>query len=78
MPSRLSQYSSAAPLSADARQRIVAELFDLSKFVTASVTVGPASGVLKELPQEEWRPRDVALTVLIDRWPHATSWSSWR
>ncbi|WIA34603.1 hypothetical protein OEZ86_012923 [Tetradesmus obliquus] len=61
------KYSSAAPLSADARQRIVGELFDLRKFVTASVTVGPASGVLKDLPQQEWRPREVALTVLVDR-----------
>eukprot|EP00882_Tetradesmus_deserticola_P013060 GHRQ01013852.1.p1 GENE.GHRQ01013852.1~~GHRQ01013852.1.p1 ORF type:complete len:310 (+),score=111.44 GHRQ01013852.1:555-1484(+) len=61
------KYSSAAPLSADARQRIVGELFDLRKFVTASVTVGPASGVLKDLPQAEWRPREVALTVLVDR-----------
>jgi hypothetical protein len=61
------QYSSAAPLSADARQRIVGELFDLRKFVTASVTVGPASGVLKDLPQEQWKPREVALTVLVDR-----------
>lgn len=43
------------------------ELFDLRKFVTASVTVGPASGVLKDLPQQEWRPREVALTVLVDR-----------
>jgi hypothetical protein len=62
------QYSSAAPLSADARQRIVGELFDLRKFVTASVTVGPASGVLKDLPQEQWKPREVALTVLVDRY----------
>lgn len=61
------KYSSAAPLSADARQRIVAELFDLTRFVTVSVTVGPASGVLRDVPQERWSPRDVALTVLIDR-----------
>ncbi|KAF6251169.1 lumen targeted protein [Scenedesmus sp. NREL 46B-D3] len=49
------KYSSAAPLSADARQRIVGELFDLQ------------NGVLKDLPQQEWRPREVALTVLVDR-----------
>lgn len=35
--------------------------------MTASMTVGPASGVLKGMPQEDWKPRDVALTVLIDR-----------
>jgi hypothetical protein len=45
----------------------VGELFDLRKFVTASVTVGPASGVLKDVPQEQWKPREVALTVLVDR-----------
>lgn len=44
------------------------EVFDLRRFVTVSMTVGPASGVLKEQPQEEWKARDVALTVLIDRW----------
>jgi hypothetical protein len=65
--SLLLQYSSAAPLSADARQRIVSELVDLRRFVTASVTVGPASGVLRDVPQEQWRAKDVALTVLIDR-----------
>lgn len=63
------QYSSAAPLTADARQRIVSEVFDLRRFVTVSMTVGPASGVLKEQPEESWKPRDVALTVLIDRYP---------
>jgi hypothetical protein len=62
------KYSSAAPLTADARQRIVYERFDLSKFVTVSMTVGPASGVLKGEAPGGWRPKDVALTVLIDRW----------
>jgi len=65
--STVPQYSSAAPLTADARQRIVSEVFDLRRFVTVSMTVGPASGVLKGVPQEGWKPRDVALTVLIDR-----------
>lgn len=62
------QYSSAAPLSADARQRICSELFDLKRFVTVSLTVGPASGVLKDKAEEQWTPREVALTVLVDRW----------
>lgn len=31
------------------------------------MTVGPASGVLKDKPQAEWTAREVALTVLIDR-----------
>ncbi|GBF87690.1 hypothetical protein Rsub_00401 [Raphidocelis subcapitata] len=61
------KYSSAPPLSADARQRIVCELFDLRRFVTVSLTVGPVSGALKGRPQEEWTPKEVALTVLIDR-----------
>jgi len=61
------KYSSAAPLTADARQRIVSELMDLRNFVTVSMTVGPASGVLREGGPEQWRPLDVALTVLIDR-----------
>lgn len=43
------------------------EVFDLRRFVTVSMTVGPASGVLKEQPEESWKARDVALTVLIDR-----------
>lgn len=61
------KYSSAAPLTADARQRIVCELIDLRNFVTVSMTVGPAAGVLKERPPAEWRAREVASTVLIDR-----------
>ncbi|GAX79956.1 hypothetical protein CEUSTIGMA_g7395.t1 [Chlamydomonas eustigma] len=61
------KYSSAAPLTADARQRIVSELMDLRNYVTVSMTVGPASGVLKDVPETEWRAGDVALTVLIDR-----------
>ncbi|KXZ53907.1 hypothetical protein GPECTOR_6g825 [Gonium pectorale] len=61
------KYSSAAPLTADARQRIVSEIFDFKNFVTASMTVGPASGILKGRSPEEWKPREVALTVLIDK-----------
>lgn len=34
------RYSSAAPLSADARQRIVCQLADLKDSVTISVAVG--------------------------------------
>ena len=46
----------------------MSELLDLRNFITISMTVGPASGVLKGVPEAEWRPMDVALTVLIDRW----------
>ncbi|GLI64352.1 hypothetical protein VaNZ11_007592 [Volvox africanus] len=61
------KYSSAAPLTADARQRIVSEVFDFRNFVTASMSVGPSSGVLKGRAPAEWKPREVALTVLVDR-----------
>jgi hypothetical protein len=57
------KYSSAAPLAADARQRIVSELIDPSNFVTVSVTVGPAAGLLKDKQPSEWKPRDVAFQV---------------
>lgn len=36
--------------------------------MTATMTVGPASGVLKDAAPETWKPKEVALTVLIDRW----------
>lgn len=42
--------------------------FSLIRYVTVSMTVGPASGVLKDQPQDTWRAKDVALTVLNDRW----------
>jgi hypothetical protein len=57
----------AAPLTPDARQRIVSELLDLRNFISVSMTVGPASGVLKGVDPAQWKPMDVALTVLIDR-----------
>ncbi|KAL4430349.1 hypothetical protein ABPG77_002155 [Micractinium sp. CCAP 211/92] len=61
------RYSSAAPLTADARQRIVCELADLVDSVTVSVTVGPPSGVLKGRTPDQWTARQVAEQVLIDR-----------
>lgn len=64
---RPERYSSAAPLSPDARQRIVCSLVSLADSITYTVTVGPAAGVLKQTPPQQWRPRDVAETVLIDR-----------
>jgi hypothetical protein len=69
VPSRRPErYSSAAPLSADARQRIVAEWLDLKRFVSVTVTVGPAvSPFLRGKPITEWRARDVAEAVLTDR-----------
>lgn len=32
-------------------------------WTNASTTVGPASGVLKGMPQEDWKPQNVAPTV---------------
>jgi len=64
---RPEKYSSAAPLSPDARQRIVSELIDLRRAVTVSVTVGPASGPLRRATPEEWDAETVAETVLVDR-----------
>ncbi|KAI7843157.1 hypothetical protein COHA_003141 [Chlorella ohadii] len=61
------RYSSAAPLTADARQRIVCELADLIDAVTVSVTVGPPSGILKGRTPDQWTARQVAEQVLIDR-----------
>jgi len=64
---RPEKYSSAAPLSPDARQRIVAEVIDLLKAVTASVTVGPVVGRLKNTSPEDWDAQEVAELVLVDR-----------
>ena len=61
------RYSSAAPLTADARQRIVTELVSLGEGITVGVIVGPASGGLRERNIAEWTPREVANTVLADR-----------
>ena len=61
------RYSSAAPLTADARQRIVTELVCLQEGITYTVYVGPATGVLRGVPPNEWSATDVAKTVLTDR-----------
>lgn len=61
------RYSSAAPLTADARQRIVCELADLINAVTITISVGPPSGTLRTTPQDSWTARQVAEQVLIDR-----------
>lgn len=67
VPSPFVSLPGAAPLTPDARQRIVSELLDLRNFVSVSMTVGPASGVLKGVDPSQWKAMDVALTVLIDR-----------
>lgn len=67
------RYSSAAPLTPDARQRIVSEVLDFKNFVSVSMTVGPPSGVLNEGPPDTWKPMDVAMTVLTDRSTYRTT-----
>lgn len=61
------RYSSAAPLSADARQRIVTELLDFSGPFIVSVIVGPIPTTLEDKPSSEWDPEDLALTVLAEK-----------
>lgn len=61
------KYSSAAPLTADARQRIVSELVSLQDAVTVSVSVGPPSGTLVGKDSSEWTAKQLAEQVLLDR-----------
>ena len=60
-------YSSAEPMSPDARQRIVYELIAFKGPMTATVTVGPAPPKLADKKPEEWKPKQVAEAVLADR-----------
>ncbi|KAL4525269.1 hypothetical protein Ndes2526A_g07346 [Nannochloris sp. 'desiccata'] len=64
---RPERYSSAAPLTADARQRIVCELADLIDAITVSVSVGPPAGSLRTTPQSQWTAKQVAAEILADR-----------
>lgn len=56
-------YGSAAPLTADARQRTVAELADLVQGVTVSVSVGPPGPLLAGRGPGAWTAREVAEQV---------------
>ncbi|GAB2284874.1 PsbP domain-containing protein 5, chloroplastic [Dionaea muscipula] len=59
------RYSSAAPLSADARLRIVSERVDIIDNLIISVTVGPPnSQFLKSTDKHTWNAREVADSVL--------------
>ena len=60
-------YSSAEPMSPDARQRIVYELIAFKGPMTATVTVGPAPPKLAETKPDLWKPKQVAEAVLADR-----------
>ncbi|KAL2346809.1 hypothetical protein Fmac_000809 [Flemingia macrophylla] len=62
------RYSSAAPLSPDARLRIVSERVDFSDNVIISVTVGPPNlSYIKSTDKSKWTAKDVADSVLADR-----------
>ena len=60
-------YSSAEPMSPDARQRIVYELISFKGPMTATVTVGPAPPKLAAKDPKDWKPRQIAEAVLADR-----------
>ncbi|KAM0881844.1 hypothetical protein ACQ4PT_032683 [Festuca glaucescens] len=62
------RYSSAAPLSPDARQRIVSERLDMINNAVISVSIGPPSS--RFLPSKDkttWAAKDVADCVLSDK-----------
>lgn len=61
------RYSSAAPLTADARQRIVCELVSLVDAVAISVSVGNPAGTLRTTKREDWTAKQLAEQVLLDR-----------
>jgi hypothetical protein len=62
------RYSSAAPLSPDARQRIVSERLDLKNNIVVSVSVGPINSTfLKSNDSSTWDAKDVARSVLSDK-----------
>jgi len=61
------RYSAAAPMSADARQRIVYEVVDFSEPLILSVSVGPVPPGLVNKPEAEWKAEQVADAILIDK-----------
>lgn len=62
------RYSSAAPLSPDARLRIVSERVDFNDNLIISVMVGPINPqFLKSKDKSTWSAKDVADSVLSDK-----------
>eukprot|EP00252_Welwitschia_mirabilis_P016774 TRINITY_DN3717_c0_g1_i2.p1 TRINITY_DN3717_c0_g1~~TRINITY_DN3717_c0_g1_i2.p1 ORF type:complete len:280 (+),score=44.63 TRINITY_DN3717_c0_g1_i2:92-931(+) len=62
------RYSSAAPLSADARQRIVSEILDIKDNLVISVSVGPPNDqFLTSKDKSAWNAKNVAESVLSDK-----------
>ncbi|KAG6391276.1 hypothetical protein SASPL_149029 [Salvia splendens] len=62
------RYSSAAPLSPDARLRIVSERVDFIDNLIISVSIGPPNPLfLKSNDKSTWTAKDVAESVLADK-----------
>ncbi|XP_059460893.1 psbP domain-containing protein 5, chloroplastic [Corylus avellana] len=62
------RYSSAAPLSPDARLRIVSERVDIIDNLIISVSIGPPnSQFIKTTDKKTWTAKDVADSVLSDK-----------
>ncbi|KAL9440150.1 hypothetical protein AB3S75_018916 [Citrus x aurantiifolia] len=62
------RYSSAAPLSPNARLRIVSERVDIIDNLIISVTIGPPNvQFLKSKDKSMWNAKDVADSVLSDK-----------
>eukprot|EP00271_Cylindrocystis_brebissonii_P011836 TRINITY_DN29802_c0_g1_i1.p1 TRINITY_DN29802_c0_g1~~TRINITY_DN29802_c0_g1_i1.p1 ORF type:complete len:361 (+),score=28.30 TRINITY_DN29802_c0_g1_i1:63-1145(+) len=62
------RYSSAAPLSADARQRIVSERLDFRNNLVVSVSVGPPNpAFLRGDDPKAWSAMAVARSVIADK-----------
>nr|AKM76450.1 DUF1795-like photosystem II reaction center PsbP family protein [California macrophylla] len=62
------RYSSAAPLSPDARLRIVSERVDIIDNLILSVSIGPPNfQILKSTDKSAWTAKDVADSVLADK-----------
>ncbi|XP_022929567.1 psbP domain-containing protein 5, chloroplastic [Cucurbita moschata] len=62
------RYSSAAPLSPDARLRIVSERVDFIDNLIISVTIGPPNSMyIKSKDKSTWTAKDVADSVLSDK-----------
>ncbi|CAI0444602.1 unnamed protein product [Linum tenue] len=62
------RYSSAAPLSPDARLRIVSERVDIIDNLVISVSIGPPNvEFIKSKDKSSWNAKDVADSVLSDK-----------
>ncbi|KAG7550308.1 PsbP C-terminal [Arabidopsis thaliana x Arabidopsis arenosa] len=61
------RYSSAAPLSPDARLRIVSERVDLIDNLVISVSIGPPNSRLTSKEKKTWAAKEVADSVLSDK-----------